>query len=82
MTVTEVEIGNARPARSPDTTAAIKYLIASGVTAITITEHDGGVCSFRVGHKIDPHALSIQRVPEANAQGDREAGPSRCRCEP
>ena len=56
------------PARSPNAKAAIAYLIASGATAISIIEHDGGVCSFRVGHKIDPHAISIQWVPEASAQ--------------
>jgi hypothetical protein len=36
MTVTDVEIGHARPARSPNT-----YLEASGATAITVTGHDG-----------------------------------------
>jgi hypothetical protein len=44
MTDLDVGTGHARPAqRSPDTKAAIDYLIASGATAITITEHDG-VC--------------------------------------
>jgi len=33
--------GHARPARSPDTKAALDYLIASGAVAITITERDG-----------------------------------------
>jgi hypothetical protein len=67
MTVMDVEISDTRPARSPDTKAAIAYLIASGATAITLTEVDG-VCTFNVGHEIDPHAVSIQWVPEANAQ--------------
>jgi hypothetical protein len=61
------DVGHARPARSPDTKAAIDYLIASGAVAITITEHDG-VCAFHVGHKIDPHAVSVQWLPETKAQ--------------
>jgi hypothetical protein len=65
MTMTDVEIG--RPARSPDTRAAIAYLTASGATAITITEVDG-VCTFRVGGKIDPRAVSVQWLPEMNAR--------------
>jgi len=48
MTMTDVEISHTRPARSPDTKAAIKYFEASGATAITVTDHDG-VCTFRVG---------------------------------
>jgi hypothetical protein len=67
MTVTDVEIGHARPARSPDTKAAINYLVASGATAITITEIDG-VCSFTSGHKIDPHAVSVQWLLESEAR--------------
>jgi hypothetical protein len=35
--------------------------------AITITEHDG-VCTFEVGHKIDPHAVSVQWLPESKAK--------------
>jgi hypothetical protein len=72
-------VGHTRPApRSQDTKAAIEYLKASGATAITITEHDG-VCSFHIGHRIDPHAVSIQWVPEAGAraiirQARRNAG--------
>jgi hypothetical protein len=41
MTVTDIEIGHGRPARSPDTRAAIKYLEASGATAITIVGNCG-----------------------------------------
>jgi hypothetical protein len=67
MTVTDIEIGHARPVRSPDTKAAIKYLEASGATAITIVEIDG-VCSFHVGSKIDPHAVSVQWLPAAKAR--------------
>jgi hypothetical protein len=54
MMMTAVEIGHARPARSPETKAAIKYLEASGATAISVIEADTG-CTFRVGTKIDPH---------------------------
>jgi hypothetical protein len=57
------DVGHARPARSPDTKAAIEYLIAPGAVAITITEHDG-VCTFQVGHKIDPRAVSVHWLPE------------------
>jgi hypothetical protein len=56
MTVTDAETGCARPARSPDTKAAVPYLAVSDATAIIITEHHG-VCSFHVAHKIDPRAL-------------------------
>jgi hypothetical protein len=41
-------------------------------TAITITEHDG-VCSIHIGHRIDPHAVSIQWVPEAGARAIKQA---------
>jgi hypothetical protein len=41
MTMT-TDVGHARPARMPDTRAAVEYLHASsGAVAITITEHDG-----------------------------------------
>jgi hypothetical protein len=77
----DVGTGHTRPGpRSPNTKAAINYLIASGAVAITITEHDG-VCSFNVGHKIDPHAVSVQWLPETQAraivrQARRDAGRS------
>jgi hypothetical protein len=67
MTLTEVEIDHARRVRSPDTKAAIRYLEASGATAITITEHDG-IASFHIGGKIDPRAVSVQWLPQMNAQ--------------
>jgi hypothetical protein len=78
MTVTDVDIGDARTARSPDTKAAIKYLEASGCSAICVIETDTG-CSFRVGTKIDPHAVSVHWLPETNAraivtQARRDAG--------
>ncbi len=67
MTMTGVDIGHARPARSSDTKVAINYLIASGATAITIAEIDG-VCTFHVGSKIDPRAVSVQWIAEVNAR--------------
>jgi hypothetical protein len=58
----------ARPAaRSPDTKAAINYLIASGATAITITENETG-CSFKVGSKIDPYTVEIYWLTAAQAK--------------
>jgi hypothetical protein len=42
--------------RSPETRAAIKYLIASGAVAISIVEVDGDP-SIRFGTKIDPRAV-------------------------
>jgi hypothetical protein len=60
----------ARPAAgSPDTKAAINYLAASGATAITITITEvDGVCTFHVGSKIDPRAVSVQWLPETAAR--------------
>jgi hypothetical protein len=55
------------PARSPNTKAAIAYLIASGATAISVIETEAG-CAFRIGSKIDPRAVSAQWLPEANAR--------------
>jgi hypothetical protein len=49
--VAAVETAGRPPTRSPDTRAAIKYLEASGASAITITEVDG-VCTFRIGSKM------------------------------
>jgi hypothetical protein len=49
MTMMDADISDARPARSPDTKAAIEYVIASGAAAITIAEHDG-VCFDAVRH--------------------------------
>jgi hypothetical protein len=79
MTDVDVGTGHARPAqRSPDTKAAVEYLIAFGATAITIVEIDG-VCAFHTGHKIDPRAVSVQWLPETHAravvrQARRDAG--------
>jgi len=60
------------------TKAAIDYLKASGATAISVVAIDG-VCTFHVGHKIDPHAVLIQWLPETVAasivkQARRDAG--------
>jgi len=67
MTVTDVEIGHARPARSPDTKAAINYLTASGATAITITEING-VCAFHVGTKMLARSVAIFWIMEVDAK--------------
>jgi hypothetical protein len=47
--------------------AAINHLIASGATAIMITEHDG-VCSFSCRLQDRPHAVLIQWLPETKAR--------------
>jgi hypothetical protein len=48
MTLTDVEIGHARQRRSPDSRAAIDYLLASGAVAISLIEVDGAYV-FRTG---------------------------------
>jgi hypothetical protein len=53
--------------RSPDTRAAIAYLIASGATAISIIENESG-CTYRVGTKLDPRAASVHWLREAEAR--------------
>jgi len=64
---THVEIGNARPAKSPDTKAATDYLIASGCNAIAITvDVDGAVIS--VGTKIKLDAVAVFWLPETQAR--------------
>jgi hypothetical protein len=58
----------ARPAaRSPNAKAAINYLVASGATAISVIETGTG-CTFRVGTKIDPHAVEIYWLTAAQAK--------------
>jgi hypothetical protein len=64
MTMTDADVSDARPASSPDTKAAIKYLIAAGAAAISIVEIDGA-CAFRIGHKIDPNAIEIYWLTQA-----------------
>jgi hypothetical protein len=49
-----------------ETKAAIKFLIATGSTAISILERHGA-CQIRVGYKIDPDARSIHWLREPNA---------------
>jgi hypothetical protein len=68
-------------AKSPNRKRTMEYLAASGATAISIIEIDG-VCTFRVGTKIDPRAVSVQWITEANARAGRPAGPPGCRQEP
>jgi hypothetical protein len=66
MDVLDVET-TARPAaRSSDTKAALAYLKESGAVAICITERDGD-CAFTFG-KIDPNAVEILWIAEANAR--------------
>jgi hypothetical protein len=49
------------------TKTAIDYLSTSGATAISIIETEG-VCSFRVGLKIDQNAVSVYWVRETDAR--------------
>jgi hypothetical protein len=67
MTVMDVEIGHARPAKSPDTRAAIKYLEASGCGAISITSDVDGA-AISAGAKPDPDAVAVYWLPEAQAR--------------
>jgi hypothetical protein len=56
-----------RPApRSPDTRAAISYLVASGATAISIAKAEFD-CVFRIGIRIDQDAAMV--LPEPRAKG-------------
>jgi hypothetical protein len=65
--VADVETVDRPATKSPDTRAAVNYLIASGATAISIIETETG-CSFRVGHKIDPRAVEICWLTAARAK--------------
>jgi len=58
---TLVDTDRAKTIASPEAKAAIKYLIATGAAAISILERDDA-CQIRVGHKIDPGALSVHWV--------------------
>jgi hypothetical protein len=60
-------IGKSRVERSPDTRAAIAYLIASDATALSLIENETG-CAFRVGTKLDPRAASVHWLRETEAQ--------------
>ncbi|KQT12890.1 MULTISPECIES: hypothetical protein [unclassified Bradyrhizobium] len=73
-----VDADRAKMTTSSETKAAIKYLVATGATAISILARDGA-CEIRVGTKIDPHAISVVWLREPNAiavsrQARREAG--------
>jgi hypothetical protein len=67
MTVMDVEIGHARPARSPDTKAALVYLKSSGCGAISITSDVDGA-AISAGAKPDPDAVAVYWLPEAEAR--------------
>ena len=71
MTMTHVEIGHGRPARSPDTKAAVAYLAASGAVAISIVEIDG-VCTIRTGNKILPDAAAMSRMQRASRKYEKQ----------
>jgi hypothetical protein len=64
---THVDISNAHPARSPDTKAALAYLIASGCNAIGISADVDGA-SISVGTKINPNAVAVYWLPETQAR--------------
>ncbi len=70
--MTDVETGGARPVRSPDTKAAFAYLVASGATAITITDHDVWLVSRRVQARC---ARLLGALAQRNAS-DRSRTPS------
>jgi hypothetical protein len=68
------------PCRAITSKEAVAYLAASGATAITIIEING-ICEFRVGIKIDPHAVSVQWIsatlaPSIVKQARHDAGRS------
>jgi len=62
----DVEIGHARPARSPDTKAARDYLIASGASALSVIENETG-CTFATG-KLNPRAAVVFWLPDGEAK--------------
>src|SRR5258707_14519666 len=64
MTMMNVDVDQARPARSADTRAAINYLLASGAVAIGITEF-AGVASFRAGN---PFAVVVFWIAATEAK--------------
>lgn len=73
-----VDADRAKMTTSSETKAAIKHLVATGATAISLLERDGA-CEIRVGSKIDPHAISVFWLRESNAiavsrQARSEAG--------
>jgi len=66
MTLMDVEIGHARPARSPDKKAARDYLIASGASAISVIDNETG-CTFATG-KLNPRAAVVFWLPDGEAR--------------
>jgi len=67
LDVADVENERYVALRSPDTRAAIAYLISSGATAISVIENETG-CTFKVGAKISPRAAMVFWLPEADAK--------------
>jgi len=63
---TNVQAERTETTASGQTKAAIKYLISTGFTAISILESDGAY-QIRVGHKINPNACSVHWLREPNA---------------
>jgi hypothetical protein len=55
LDVADVETVARQAPRPADTKGAISYLIASGATAISISENESG-CTFRAGTKLDARA--------------------------
>jgi hypothetical protein len=65
--VAAVETAGRPPTRSPDTKAAINYLIASGATAISVIETEAG-CTFRIGAKLLARSVAIFWIMEVDAK--------------
>jgi hypothetical protein len=65
--VTDVEIGHARPVRSPDTKAAIAYLTASGAVAISVIATETG-CTFRIGTKMLARSVATFWIMEVDSK--------------
>jgi hypothetical protein len=65
--VAAVETAGRPPPRSPDTKAAINYLIASGATAISVIETEAG-CTFRIGAKLLARSVAIFWIMEVDAK--------------
>jgi hypothetical protein len=67
--------------RSPNTKAAIRYLEASGATAISVIETETGF-AFRVGTKLDPRAHVVFWIKKPDAIRVALARPQIGGCEP
>jgi hypothetical protein len=55
------------PTRSPNTKAAINYLIASGAAAISVIETETG-CTFRIGTKLLARSVAIFWIMAVDAK--------------